>query len=472
MSGTFSGLNAATTSLWAQRRALDVTGQNIANVNTNGYSRQRADMQAIGGSAVPAFYSTSDGIGGGVSADDITRIRDVFLEGRGHTEHANYARQAVEAGALEQVETAFREPGDQGLQSMLTDVWDGWEAVANNPDTDAARAQALQQMQTLVGGLHFASASLDAQWKQTRENLTVLVKDVNAAAATIADLNQAIQRATQTGLPANDLADQRDVLVMQLADQVGATVRQGKDGMLDVVVGGVTIVGGASAAKLAVAGGLDMGDTAGNPVRLVTAVGGYTVAADGTAAGQVGVLNGTFPKYQKELDQLAKGVADAVNGLHVNSPTNPTSDKLGNPGGAVFDSADGGAITAATIRVAIIDPARIAASVITGGANTDNSNADRIAQLRNAPSGPDANYRKLVVQLGVEAATANRNVDIQAVITTQVDAARESVAGVNIDEEMTNMLSFQHAYSAAGRLVTAIDEMLDVLINRTGRVGL
>ncbi|SDF25438.1 flagellar hook-associated protein 1 FlgK [Blastococcus aurantiacus] len=468
MSGTFSALNAATTALWAQRRALDVAGQNIANVNTEGYSRQRADMQAIGGSAVPAFYSTSDGIGGGVSVEQVTRIRDAFLEGRGHTEHANYARLSTEAGALEQVETAFREPGDQGIQSLLADVWDGWEAVTNGPDTDATRAQVLQQMEALVGGLHFASASLKAQWNQTRENLTVLVDDVNAAAASIADLNQAIQRGNQTSLPVNSLVDQRDLLVMKLADQAGASVRHGKDGMVDVIVGGVTLVGGTSATKLAVAGSLDLAGTGTSPVRVVTAVGGHTVRPDGTAAGQLAAMNGIFPSYQSDLDALAKDFADAVNGVH----TTGAYDKLGNPGIDVFESADGSPINASNIRVAFDDPALIAASGLPGAANTDSSKADEIAQLRSKAGGPDATYRRLVVQLGVEAAVANRGVQIQQVITTQIDASRESVAGVNLDEEMTNMLSYQHAYAAAGRLVSTIDEMLDVLINRTGRVGL
>ena len=140
---TFSGLNAATTALWAQRRALDVTGQNIANVNTEGYSRQRVDLQAIGGSVVPAFYSTSPGIGAGVSADDVTRIRDAFLEGRGHTEHANSARLTAETDAYELVEQAFREPGDTGIQSLLSDMWNGWQDVANNPkDAGGPRAGA------------------------------------------------------------------------------------------------------------------------------------------------------------------------------------------------------------------------------------------------------------------------------------------------------------------------------------------
>jgi flagellar hook-associated protein FlgK len=470
VSGSFAALNSATTALWAQRRALDVAGQNIANVNTEGYSRQRADMQAIGGSAVPAFYSTGDGVGGGVSVEQVTRIRDLFLEGRGHTEHANYARLSTEAGALEQVETAFREPGKNGLQALLGDVWDGWEAVANSPDTDSARVQLLQQMEALVGGLHFASSSLEAQWNQTHENLSVLVDDVNAAAASIADLNQAIQRGNQTSLPVNALVDQRDLLVMKLADQVGSTVRQGKDGMVDVIVGGVTLVGGASSTQLAVAGGLDIATagTAAGKVRVVTAVGGHTVNPDGTASGQLTAMNRIFPGYQSDLDALAQGVADAVNAVHRTG-----YDKTGTAGGDVFVPAGGGTVvTAKNIGVAFGDPGRIAASGVGGAANTGSSKADEIAQLRNKAGGPDATYRKLVVQLGVEASVANRGVQIQQVITTQVDAARESVAGVNLDEEMTNMLSYQHAYSAAGRLVSTIDEMLDVLINRTGRVGL
>jgi flagellar hook-associated protein FlgK len=179
-------------------------------------------------------------------------------------------------------------------------------------------------------------------------------------------------------------------------------------------------------------------------------------------------MNGIFPSYQADLDALAADVAAAVNGVH----TTGAYDKAGDPGVDVFESADGGPITASNIRLAFDDPALIAASGLSGGANTDSSKADEIAQLRTRAGGPDATYRRMVVQLGVEAAVANRGVQIQQVITTQVDASRESVAGVNLDEEMTNMLSYQHAYSAAGRLVSTIDEMLDVLINRTGRVGL
>jgi flagellar hook-associated protein 1 len=465
---TFSALNAATTALWAQRRALDVTGQNIANVNTEGYSRQRVDLRAIGGSVVPAFYSVSPGIGAGVSADQVTRIRDAFLEGRGHVETANQALMTVQADALEQVETAFREPGKTGIQSLLSDVWNGWEDVANNPQEDGARAQVLKQLETLVGGIHFSQEALGAQWGQTRENLEVLVKDVNAAAATIAELNKAIKGAHQSGLPANDLTDQRDLLVMKLAGQVGATIRPGDNGVVDVIVGGMSLVAGSSANKLAVAGATDPDDlvTDGKP-RIVTEIGEYTVPAGGTAGGQINMLGEIIPSYRAALDGIAVGLVTSLNAQH-----QAGFDRNGVPGKPILSGTN-----ATNIAVAITVPAEIAASSVgtlppaAPTPNLDKGNADKIAAMRDLPLGTDASYRKMIVELGVQASVADRNLEIQSVITTQVDAARESVAGVNLDEEMTNMLSFQHAYSAAGRMITAIDETLDLLINRTGLVG-
>jgi flagellar hook-associated protein 1 len=164
---TFSALNAATTALWAQRRALDVTGQNIANVNTEGYSRQRADLQAIGGSPIPAFYSTSPGIGAGVNAEGVLRIRDAFLEGRGHTEHANSARLVAEADAYTQVESSFREPGDTGIQSLMGEMWAAWGDVDNGPHELASRGQVIESLNTLIGGVQFSYASIGTQWDQT-----------------------------------------------------------------------------------------------------------------------------------------------------------------------------------------------------------------------------------------------------------------------------------------------------------------
>jgi flagellar hook-associated protein 1 FlgK len=209
-----------------------------------------------------------------------------------------------------------------------------------------------------------------------------------------------------------------------------------------------------------------------DPPRIVTGVGGYTVRTGGTAEGQLNSLNTIIPDYRNNLDATAVSLATALNTAHANG-----FDLNGAAGTPLLGSASG-PITAASLTVLTTDPKKIAASSVgptAGVAALDHGNADAIAQLRQLTTGPtatDANYRKMIVELGVQSAVARRNLDIQSVITTQVDAARDSVAGVNIDEEMTNMLSFQHAYSAAGRLITAIDETLDKLINGTGRVGL
>jgi flagellar hook-associated protein 1 FlgK len=157
----------------------------------------------------------------------------------------------------------------------------------------------------------------------------------------------------------------------------------------------------------------------------------------------------------------------------VNTTHSGGYDLDGNPGTDLLGPTPG-PITAQNISVLVTDPRRVAASSLPPSASgpvLNSSNADAISQLRLSPTGADASYRGMIVELGVQAAVSERNLGIQQVITTQVDASRESVAGVNLDEEMTNMLSFQHAYSAAGRLVTAIDETLDALINRTGLVG-
>ncbi|MGY1592788.1 flagellar hook-associated protein FlgK [Geodermatophilus sp. SYSU D00708] len=475
---TFSGLNTATTALWAAQRGMDVTGQNIANVNTDGYSRQRVSLQAVGGTAVPAIWSTASEVGSGVSSDEIVRIRDAFLEGRAQVESARTARLTVASDALGQVETALREPGNSGIQSMLADVWSGFSDLANNPTEPAARSQVLERLDILAAGLRTTSATLDQQWTQTRDNLQALVTEVNSTARSIADLNREIRSAGQAGLPVNELSDRRDALVMDLAKKVGGTTQPGKDGMLNVLVGGTTVVSGGDSFSLALAG-VDSLDAvgAGNDPRVVTVPGGTALDLGGTGGGQAEALTGILPKYRAALDGVAKQLVTSLNGVQTtgfDAAGNPGQPLLGDgPGPAAVDLSK---VTAASITLRITEPEQLAAATkspadLNGAVSGDGGNADAFFRLSLDPAGVDTTYRALVVALGVESAVAERDLTVQSVISTQVDASRESVSGVNLDEEMTNMLSFQHAYSAAARMVTAIDEALDKLINGTGIVG-
>jgi flagellar hook-associated protein 1 FlgK len=460
----FSSLNTATTALRAQQRAVDVTGQNVANVNTDGYSRQRAELRSIGANTVPAMYAVSNGVGGGVTADQVTRIRDAFLETRAQGEHAASARLTVESNTLTQVEDAFREPGTTGIQSMLSSMWSGFDAVQNAPANLAARSQLLERAETLASGVRTTSATLEGQWTSTRESLGALVSDVNAAAQSIAELNKAIRTATQAGLPANELTDQRDVLVLSLSDKIGATSVAGEYGSVNVAVGGTSLVAGVGALTLRLEGSTSARGVATDRPRILTSPGSSVLQVDGTAAGQLSALSTTIPGYLGELDDFATSLAAAVNTQHGRG-----SDLDGVAGGEVFGRTDGKPLTAANIRVLISDERKLAAAS-TAGASLDASNADALSQL-GTTSGLDASYRKVITALGVQSSVSSRNVSIQAVITSQVDDDRESVSGVSLDEEMTNMLAFQHGYAAAARMITTIDEMLDVLINRTGLVG-
>ncbi|RBY86051.1 flagellar hook-associated protein FlgK [Blastococcus sp. TF02A-26] len=467
---TFGGLARASTALWAAQRGLDVTGQNISNVNTDGYSRQRVEQSSMNGSTVPAIHAVSDGIGSGVDSDSVIRIRDAFLEARGRLETATTARLTVESQAYTQVEQAFREPGNTGIQKMMADVWSGFSDVANNPTEKnlAARSQAIERLKTLAAGIRTTATSLDKQWEDTHASLESMVADVNATTTSIADLNQKIKLGTLSGIPVNELSDERDALVFKLSQQVGATATRGHDGVLNVSVGGTSLVSGNTAIAVRLAGATAPGDAITDPPRLVTDPGGSTLSVGGTAEGQVKVMTTIVPRYRAELDTIAADLAAAVNTQH-----KAGLDLDGQPGVDLLGPSTGSTITAATITVTMTDPRGIAAArALPGGVFTANGdNADAMFKLSLAAGGVDSTYRKMIVGLGVNSAVAERDLAVQTVVRDQVDAARESVSGVNLDEEMTNMMSYQHAYSAAARLVTAIDEALNTLINGMGVVG-
>jgi flagellar hook-associated protein 1 FlgK len=475
----FSTLNTANTALQAQQRAIDVTGQNVGNVNTDGYSRQRVEMQAVGGSAVPAFWSVSDEVGSGVDAGTVSRIRDFFLEAQAQNEHASTQSLTVQDAAYTQLQQAFREPGDTGIQAMLSDFWAGFGDVANNATDPGARAQLLQRAQTLASGLHTTVGTMDQQWAQAKDGLATLLTDVNATAQSIADLNKTIKSATLSNLDSNALQDKRDSLVMHLAEQIGATSTRLPDGTLTVAVGGTTLVSGTDAVALSLVGGSSATDATTRPLTIVTSPGGGVVDARGTAAGQLATLNSIIPGYESQLNAIAQQLADQVNRVHRTG-----YDLYGATGTAMFDDGAGGTtgITAATISVAITDPKAIAAASLgpadTGGpVSADHGIATARFQLRlgipqpdgSYADGADSTYRKMIVALGVQASTTSNDLTTQNAVTTQVDASRESVSGVNIDEEMTNMLQFQHAYAAAGQLVSTVQSMMDTLINMVGR---
>ncbi len=451
----FNGLRIALSSLYAQRKALQVTGQNIANVNTVGYSRQRVEMIADSGPVTPAMESRYPGPGMGVLTGDTTRLRDQFLELRAYQEHAVDSGLRESQSVLSRIELSFDEPSDDGLSALIGGFLAAFDDVANNPDDLAARAQLVEQAKTLAAGFAQLDAALATQRSSSIEELSSLVDEVNDSAARVAELNQTITSALNNGFSPNELMDQRDQLIAQMAEQVGVTVRPGEHGTVDVFVGGTAIVRGSKASPLQVEVGTDPAQT----VHVTWAGDSYPAGVAGSAGGLLGAVNDVIPRYRDGLVAVAQQLSADVNAVH---HTGYALD--GSAGLDFFVTGPGGGIE---VNAAIGADPRLVAAAGSAGATRDGSVAQQIAEL----TGIGVAYQRLVVNLGVEAQATNRRVDVQAAIIQHVDAARESAAGVNLDEEMTSMLQFQHAYDAAARFLTAVDQTLDTLINSTGLVG-
>jgi flagellar hook-associated protein FlgK len=451
----FNGLRVALSSLYAQRKAMQVTGQNIANVNTEGYSRQRVEMIADSGPSTPAGESRYSGPGMGVLTGDTTRLRDQFLELRAYQEHAVDAGLKESQSVLARIELAFDEPSDQGMSKLISGFLAAFDDVANNPDDPAARAQLVEQGKTLAAGFSQLDTALAMQRQSSITELDSVVAEVNIAAARIAELNQNITTALNNGFSPNELMDQRDLLVSQMAEQVGVTVRPGDGGHLDVFVGGTAIVRGTRAIPLQVEVGTDPAQT----VRVTWASDSYPAGVAGKAGGLLTAVNEVIPRYRDGLSAVAQQLSDDVNAVH---RTGYALD--GSTNRDFFVAAPGGGIQ---VNAAIVADPRLVAAAASAGATRDGSVAQQIAEL----TGVGDRYNRMVVDLGVETQAINRRVDVQAAIVQHVDAARESTAGVNLDEEMAAMLQYQHAYDAAARFLTAVDQMLDTLINQTGLVG-
>ncbi|MER7002592.1 flagellar hook-associated protein FlgK [Dactylosporangium sp. NPDC000555] len=461
---TFSGLNTALSALYAQRRALDLTGQNIANANTEGYSRQRVELSPAEPVSNPARWSTSNGVGAGVRITDVTRLHNEFNTNRTRAERGLNAYLQAQSTVYANVEQTLGEPGSTGLQSQLSDYWAAWSDVANRPGDVSARTQLLSRAGTIADTMRTTRQNLDNLYGATREQLDADIAVVNQTASGIADLNARIALAHTANMPTNELSDQRDRLVLQLSELTGATGRLNSDGMVDVSLGGNLLVQGDTVRTLQAVGSTTVDGLGVAPVRVrFTDNGTPAAVAAGKVASHLQALNQTIPNTVAGLDHVAQTLIQTVNAQHAQgydiSATPPSTTPTPQPGGDFFTGTG-----AKDIAVAITDPAKIAASS-TPTTPYQGDNANLVAAVAKNPQGADTQYRNFVVDIGIQAQTVNRRAAAQQVLADNVTAAEQAESGVSLDEEMTNMLQFQRAYEAAAKVISVIDMTLDSLIN-------
>ncbi|WP_024286306.1 flagellar hook-associated protein FlgK [Cellulomonas sp. KRMCY2] len=469
---TFSGISTALSSLIAQRQALEVAGQNIANSNTVGYTRQRADLTSVQALSAPSMFSSQSDAGNGVKVTGITRMGDVFLDARLRAETSGASFQQAQALSLSRLESTITEPAGTGVSADLQKFWAGWQGVANHPQDAAARKVLLGDGKALVSQISGGYRAVETQWAQTRTEAETMVTEVNTTAAAVAHLNEQIRSIRVSGGAANELVDQRDVLVTKLAGLVGASAREREDGTVDVMVGGNALVRGVVAKEVAISGSFTMAGAIAeppatpDPVALTWAGSGTAVTLEGgRLASHLANLapDGLLVATAGAWNDVAVALRDSVNTAHVGGFG---FDGVGNR--AFFAAGSGPAATG--LSVAITDPDQIAAAA-PGKGPLDGSYADQISQLATAAGGPDETWRNFVVDLGVQTRAADQRATVTESARATAENLQLSQSSVDLDEETVNMLAYQRAYEGAARVLTAIDEMLDVLINRTGVVG-
>lgn len=471
---TFSGLNTAYTGLVAAKAGLDVVGQNLVNANTTGYTRQRVSTSGVAALATAGLFTGGVRPGQGVSVDGIQRLNDAALDARVRSTTALAGYSDTRASALTTLENSLNEPGTNGLSAQLQKFWSAWSDVANQAGEQAPAGVLLGQAGSLVTQLAQGYRAVDDQWSALRTSVNGMVSDLNAAASEVADLNGRIRAAVASGASANELMDRRDVLTTQIAKLAGGVVRPNEDGTVDVLVGGNALVSGTTANAVQIAGAGRMADAAGAPVQLEWAHRpGQAIALEGgSIAGALSTLGpadasgtgGALAEAAAGYNAFAVTLAQRVNDIHRTGAT---------PSGATgldFFAIDPSQPAALGLSVVPTSVAGIATGT-PGAGGSDGSIADAISQLGTGQDAVDKQWAAFVVTIGVASKTAQQQSDLADLAATSATNAQLSTSSVDLDEENMNMLAYQHAYQGAARVMTAVDEALDVLINHTGIVG-
>ena len=460
MPGLFQGLEIGRRALMTHQLSLTTTGHNIANVNTPGYSRQRVNVTAT----LPE-NSTFGILGTGVKVADIRNIRDLFLGKQFREENKSMGQWSYKEKILSEVETMFNEPNDNTLSGMMNEVWGSWSALSTY---DGTRSNVLAVAENLTAGFHELSNQLNRLRESIDLDINNVTKEINRMTSELGRLNNQITSLEMGNTRANDLRDRRDLLLDQLSTLIDVNSIENKAGDVTVYIGAMSIVNGPDTMRI----DTKVANINGQPVhQLVWEGTSITITnLNGQLKGLVDSRDELIPRYMEQLDTIAAAVVEQVNSLHI---TGYGLD--GSTGVAFFDPS---CVKASNIKInmdILNNPSSIAASA--SGEEGDQEIALAISKLRDAAVMEDDTlsiddfYNSLVGTLGVESKQAQSFTSNFELLLEQIEFSRQSVQGVSLDEEMTNMIKYQQSYDAAARFITAMDQALDTVIATMGIVG-
>ncbi|MBN1548836.1 MAG: flagellar hook-associated protein FlgK [Syntrophaceae bacterium] len=451
-------LNTAKDALLSHQMAIDVTGSNIANVNTAGYSRQRAIFNSTG---VIDVRSSTFQIG--VDVIGVERIFDNYVESQIIQQNQLVGYNQTKADYLSNVETIFDESKGGGMADLLAQFWGDWEALSANPDGQVQRAALLSTAQSLVAMFKDMSSGLNNLIRNTEQEISAKVTQVNSLVSAIGDLNKQIVESGSVQGDANMMLDKRTELLKSLSNLVDINYVGASDGSIKVFLAdGGLLVDGTMTRKLTLVAGIS--DPTVSDIVFSDQPG--EIVTSSITRGQIGALleirDDIIPGYMNELDTLAAGIVDEVNAIHRSG-----FDRYQNTGINFFEPLTEAAYMQVNTEISA-DVNRIAASSTVMG---DGENARLLAALgqqgvlNGGLSTFNEYYTSIVGRIGQEVSDSNWSVTHQNNVMDRLTNMRESVSGVSVDEEMVKLIQYQLGYNAAGKLCSVVDEMLDILMS-------
>ncbi len=551
MASTFSGLNISVSGLFANQKALSVTSHNIANANTAGYTRQRVDMYASSPDQLPGIYGT---LGTGVDTYAVKQIRNSYLDYAYRTENTKLEEWTSREDILTNIEGIFNEPSDSGISTVMDQFFSSIQELNKNPESLTTRALVRQRAIALTTGINTVYSRLSKLQEDTNFQMKVASSEINGYAREIAKLNKIIYESELEGGKANDVRDQRNLLLDKLSGLVDINYYEDAKERFHVSISGHEIVSHYNYDELElierdtknndvdVNGILDLQWKSGATFTTTSGkVKGIIEMRDGNTAENKGI-----PYYLEKLNEFTDTIMSEMNMIHSqgfdldaetginlltmdNMSTAEYHSYLLNEGldgkeaveitesitDGVLDTddyeekmdkihenmskfkennpqykdksikfIDGKYYVTDRVRASNIsiskdidmDLNKIAASQSATEVPGDANNILRIADVRHNTKlfdwgSPDDFVKSLVSNLGVDNQEAMRVRQNQETMLEQVTMNKESVSGVSLDEEMSNMVKFQHSYNASARMLTTMDGILDTIINRLGLVG-
>jgi flagellar hook-associated protein 1 FlgK len=464
MSSLTASLATALSGLMAEQGALEATSNNVANQNTPGYSRE-----------VPVLV-TSDPIvlgpltfGTGVTLQSIESIRDPILESQIQQETQTQGQSDAQVSALQQAQVSFSN-NTNDIGTAISSFFNSLNQLSASPSDLSVRQGVLTAANNLATSFNQVSDNLTQQRTNLGLSVVQTVGQINQLTQQIAQLNGEISNLENVGQSAGTFIDQRTQLIDQLSSLVDVSVIQSDNTLTLTTATGTPLVAGQQSFQLQT-----QLNSSGQQDVFAQENDITSTIVSGQLGGLLQARDQQIPAIQKQLDTLAAGIANAVNNVQTNgydlngNPTGAT-DANGNPQTPVYlfnPPPASGTGAAASLSVAITDPSLIAAS--SDGTPGSNGNAEAMYALSSkaiiAGQSPTDYYSGIVANVGNMTSNATAQQNASNLVLQQLNDQRASVSGVSLDEEAAHMMQYQQAYAASAQVITAINDMMQTVIN-------